>query len=134
MRMNNNSHKEIIELSLPINAVYVASARMTASSIANRMNFHIEEIEDIKSAVSEICTFIIKKVKPNKESTFKISFGLLENSLEVEFEVKEEFSIDNSENEMSIVMIKALTDNMTITHNNGLTIWTIEKNHKPHTF
>ena len=52
---------KIIELTLPLDAAYISAARLTSSSIANRMGFGIEEIEDIKTAVSEACTFVIEK-------------------------------------------------------------------------
>ena len=46
------SNAESVELTLPINAAYISAARLTASSIANRLGFGIEEVEDIKTAVS----------------------------------------------------------------------------------
>ncbi|MBT5856027.1 histidine kinase [bacterium] len=47
---------ETVNLSIPCASDYVGVVRLAVSGIATRMNFSIEEIEDIKIAVSEACT------------------------------------------------------------------------------
>ncbi|RAP34498.1 hypothetical protein DID77_00975 [Candidatus Marinamargulisbacteria bacterium SCGC AG-439-L15] len=47
---------ELVEISIPPEPDYVGVIRLAVSGIATRMNFSIEEIEDIKIAVSEACT------------------------------------------------------------------------------
>jgi serine/threonine-protein kinase RsbW len=53
-RLTNQA--EHVELSIPCMSEYVGVIRLTVSGIATRMNFSVEEIEDIKIAVSEACT------------------------------------------------------------------------------
>ena len=107
---NNDFLSETIELSLPLNAAYVAAARLTASSIANRMSFDIDEIEDIKYAVSEACAFLIKKVSDDNRADFKIKFTIDENRLFIGFELKSTGKFTYGDDEMSILMIKGLMD------------------------
>ena len=47
-------------LSLPCAAEFVGVARLAVSGIASRMKFTIEEIEDIKIALSEVCTNVVQ--------------------------------------------------------------------------
>lgn len=105
---------ENIQLSLPVNAAYVSAARLTASSIAFRMGFDIDDIEDIKAAVSEACTFIIKKSKPTIDNEFKISFTLKKGTLDIDIFLKESVNDISDDSEMSLIVIKALVDKLTL--------------------
>ena len=44
------------ELEMPAKAQYVGLARLMAGSIARRMRFNEESIDDLKIAISEMCT------------------------------------------------------------------------------
>jgi hypothetical protein len=47
--------REVIELSFPANVDLVVLARFTAAAVAARAGFDIEEIEDLRLAVDELC-------------------------------------------------------------------------------
>jgi len=112
--MNNTaSHSDRISLSLPVNAAYVSAARLTASSIANRMGFSIDEIEDIKTGVSEACTYIIKKLSSDPENNFQIQFQMKRDVMEILIQSNGILS-DGEENDMSLIMIKALMDELKV--------------------
>jgi serine/threonine-protein kinase RsbW len=51
---------ELVELRIPARAEWVALARLAAATVANRLRFSIEEIEDVKLAVAEACTAVIQ--------------------------------------------------------------------------
>jgi serine/threonine-protein kinase RsbW len=51
---------ELVELRIPSRAEWVALARLAAATVANRLRFSIEEIEDVKLAVAEACTAVIQ--------------------------------------------------------------------------
>jgi serine/threonine-protein kinase RsbW len=51
---------ELVELRIPSRAEWVALARLAAATVANRLHFSIEEIEDVKLAVAEACTAVIQ--------------------------------------------------------------------------
>lgn len=111
--MNNT---DLIRLSFPINPAYVSSARLTVSSIANRINFDIDEIEDIKTAVSEACTYIIKRSTAYADSNFEICFKPKADEMAVEIVAYDTSDIHTiPSEEMSFMMIKALVDEFTIT-------------------
>jgi serine/threonine-protein kinase RsbW len=54
-----HSNKELVELRIPSRPEWVALARLAAATVANRLHFSIEEIEDVKLAVAEACTAVI---------------------------------------------------------------------------
>ena len=111
--MNND---DLIRLSFPVNPAYVSSARLTVSSIANRIRFEIDEIEDIKTAVSEACTYIIKRAAAIQGSCFEICFAPKAEELSVEIVAEDNSELHNiPSEEMSLMMIKALVDEFSIT-------------------
>jgi serine/threonine-protein kinase RsbW len=51
---------ELVELRIPARPEWVALARLAAATVANRLSFSIEEIEDVRLAVAEACTAVIQ--------------------------------------------------------------------------
>lgn len=113
--------EDIIELGLPINPAYVSTARLTASSLANRMGFNIEDIEDIKAAVSEACTYLIKMHQLDKsiQNMFNIQFIIKSNALDIML-TAEKIKFDNiyEEDGLGILMIEALMDYISLSSKN----------------
>lgn len=56
MDMQNTTKEEIVTLTLPDEPEFISLARLSASVIANRAGLSIDEIEDLKVALSEACT------------------------------------------------------------------------------
>ena len=73
-----------IGMVLPYKAEYVSVARLTVSGIASRIGFDIETIEDIKVAVSEVCSRIIS-VASGMEGQYEILFDIFEDKLVINF-------------------------------------------------
>jgi serine/threonine-protein kinase RsbW len=48
-----------VELSIPIQADLVVLARLTAATVASRVGFGIEDIEDLRLAVEELCLSVV---------------------------------------------------------------------------
>lgn len=102
------SNDNRISLTLPVDAAYVSTARLTASSIANRMRFGIDEIEDIKAAVSEAGTYIVKNYSSGQNSNLDIAFIINDKSLAIEIRIDKPSKISLNNDDMSLIMIKAL--------------------------
>ena len=133
--MTDTALGERIKLSFPVNATYVSSARLTAGSIANRMGFYIDEIEEIKTAVSEACTFIIQSLSVTADSAFEISFNMKKNTMEIRIVTQGVLVHLPQADDMSMVMIKALMDDFDLVNDDGeqVTIRMIKK-HKASIF
>ena len=72
---------ETIKMEIPASPDYVSILRLTISGIANKIGFSMDEIEDMKVAVSEACTNAIKHSEDNKVD---IIFNLLEDGMQIE--------------------------------------------------
>ena len=57
---------ETIRMELTTNPDFVSIIRLTLSGIANKIGFSLDDIEDIKVAVSEACTNAIKHSSDEK--------------------------------------------------------------------
>jgi len=63
---------DIVKFSVP-GKPYVGTVRLAISSLANCAGFDIEAVEDIKVAVSEACTNVVRHGKPNREETYEVA-------------------------------------------------------------
>jgi len=72
---------ELVDLRIPSRAEWVALARLAAATVANRLRFSIEEIEDVKLAVAEACTAVIQH-EPHGEF-IQLTCEALDDSLRV---------------------------------------------------
>ena len=78
-----------VTLSLPAYSEFVSVARLTLSGIATRMHFSIEDIEDIKIAISEACTNIIQHAYTNQAEPGLISISCTINEVQLDITVKD---------------------------------------------
>jgi serine/threonine-protein kinase RsbW len=51
---------DLIELSIPVRADLVVLARLTAATVASRAGFGVEDIEDLRLAVEELCLSLVQ--------------------------------------------------------------------------
>ena len=72
--MNEGINRELIELSIPHRSEYIGMIRLTVASIASRMGFDIEDIEDMKVALSEACSNAIMHGGCGEEDNFLVQF------------------------------------------------------------
>ena len=49
-----------VELSIPVASDLIVLARLTAATVASRIGFDIEQIEDLRLAVDELCVSLIR--------------------------------------------------------------------------
>lgn len=129
VNMNNNNTYEMIKLSVPNKPEYVSVIRLTVSGIANRIGFDIEEIEDIKVAVSEACTNAITHGACQSETNFNIDFLSKAQELTIKVydngkgcltqNIKTPNLEELKEGGLGIFIIKSLMDHVEILSNNG---------------
>lgn len=108
-----------ITLKIPKKSEYMSTVRLTTSALANLNNFDIDEIEDMKVIISEACTFFIKNIVENSKE-FEISFQVYQDKIIVNvIDFNDGQLLENSLNDdMSIMIIKSLSDNYNYDLNN----------------
>ncbi len=63
---------DIVELNIPVQADLVVLARLTAATVASRAGFDVEEVEDFRLAVDELCVSI---VSDGDDGRLRLSFA-----------------------------------------------------------
>lgn len=78
---------DVVKVEIPALSEYVAVVRLAISGVATRMQFNIEEIEDIKIAVSEACTNVVQHAYTETETgKIYLTATLKEEELEIVIE------------------------------------------------
>lgn len=122
---------ETIKMEVCSNPKYVGVIRLTTSGIANKVGFCIDEIEDIKVAISEACT---NAIKHSLDEKFFIEYTVFENGLTIKIIDKgkgydidsiEKPNLENPrESGLGLFIIESLMDDVKIdsSESNGTTI------------
>ena len=92
---------ETIKMEISANPDFVSIIRLTTSGIANKIGFSIDDIEDMKVAVSEACT---NAIKHSDDKSVSITYTILENGLDIEIK----------ENGLGLFIIQTLMDDVKI--------------------
>src|SRR5690606_22844166 len=100
-----------ILLKIPKKSEYMSTIRLTSSALSNINRLNIDEIEDIKVIISEICTFFIKNLKKSTEE-LEISYRVFQNKIIVTVADLNDgtFSEESLNDDMSIMIIESLSD------------------------
>ena len=117
---------ETIKMEITANPAYVSIIRLTTSGIANKVGFCMDDIEDLKVAVSEACT---NAIKHSSDDRFTIIYTMTENGLTIEIidngngydtSSINEPDIENlKESGMGLFIIEALMDEVSIESQEG---------------
>lgn len=126
MEIRNGIDRKVIRMELPANPEYVSVARMTVFAISNMIGFNIEEIEDIKVALSEACT---NAIKHSQKDIFQLNFEIGKDRLDIEVtdegvgyvikDLSEPDPENPKENGLGLFIIKAFMDDVEIESNVG---------------
>lgn len=70
---------EPVELIIPVQSDLIVLARLTAATVASRAGFNVEEVEDLRLAVDELCVSIVNGSRDGRLNlTFLSSDGTVE--------------------------------------------------------
>ncbi len=101
---------------------YLRLARIATADAASRAGLDFEEIDDVRIAVSELCSLV--SVDPDASVT--LAFRVADGSLTVEGESRTG-SIDVSPNELSAAIVSAVADQHSLTTEGGVTRFAVTK-------
>jgi serine/threonine-protein kinase RsbW len=63
------------EVRLPADSAYVAVLRMATAGIAARLDFTLDDIEDLRMAVGEACTMLLDRARPGGQLIARYYLG-----------------------------------------------------------
>lgn len=104
---------EKINLTIPKKSEYMSTIRLTTSALSNLKGFNVDEIEDIKVIISEVCTFFISNIE-NSSEPLEIKYEISDNNLSVEvtdLNSGEITDYNRTNSEMCVMIIESLADN-----------------------
>lgn len=114
---------DFLRFSVPGKPEYVSTIRMAISSVASNLGFDVEAIDDIKVAVSEACTNVVKH-GDNEFLSYEVSCQISEDCIVISvadhiggYDVKEYQPPDLErlqENGLGLFIIQALMDEVDI--------------------
>lgn len=102
-----------VELKIPSDPQFLQAIRLTTSSLANRVGFDIDDIEDLKVIISEIVTYVI----PLNDEII-IHFELYEDKIKLIVDVeKAYYDLDDLKDEakMKRQILMTLADDINFT-------------------
>jgi anti-sigma regulatory factor (Ser/Thr protein kinase) len=82
MEADQETQVDEVLLVLPSTPEFLRLARVTASGLASRMGFTVDDVEDLRLATDELCFALTGAPAP--EGTVELRYRLLGTSLEVE--------------------------------------------------
>ncbi len=104
---------EPVELTIPVQSDLVVLARLTAATVASRAGFDVEEVEDLRLAVDELCVSI---VNGSNSGRLNLTFLTGDDSVEVVCVLDGPISAaaptddDYGEHDLSVRILDALVD------------------------
>jgi serine/threonine-protein kinase RsbW len=110
-----------VDVTIPARAEWVAVARLTVAAVASRLQFSVEDIEDVKLAIAEACTNSIQHGGPS--DTIAISCEVTGSELRITVRDQGQgvrlgsvgetgFKEDGRTEELGVFLIRALMDSV----------------------
>ncbi len=104
---------DAVDLSLPVQSDLIILARLTAATVASRAGFDVEEVDDLRLAVDELCVLVIDGAGTGRLNLrFITSDGGIEVicSLDESGAAQEGNEDDHGERDLSARILEALAD------------------------
>ena len=113
---------EPVELTIPVQSDLVVLARLTAATVASRAGFNVEEVEDLRLAVDELC---ISTVNGSEAGRLNLTFTSEDGHVEVVCvldgpgEAPAASGTEYGERDLSLLILDALVDEHGEENGNG---------------
>ncbi|MDP8988176.1 MAG: hypothetical protein M3N11_07500 [Actinomycetota bacterium] len=102
-------HGEQIRLTMPATPHLMRVARLTAAGLASRLGFSLDEVEDLKIAVDELCYAMVGT--RGREGTLTLVYRMTADTLEIEGSSDyDDRSTGSAASELSAVILAAVVD------------------------
>ncbi len=131
---------ETVVLELPCQPEFISLARLSVSALANMVGFSVEDIEDLKVALSEACTNAMQ-YGCEKEDHYTTSFELFNDGISIvvsdsgetwDCEAVSQPSLKGDQvGGFGLYIIRTLMDDMDIVSSESGTTLTMKKNLRP---
>ena len=100
-----------VELRLPAERAFAAVLRSTAASLAARLDFTVDDIDDLRLAVGETTTMLLEAARPATDLLVEYHLGDHEMTIDVSVEVAG--SVEPDREGFAWQLLTALTTSLT---------------------
>jgi serine/threonine-protein kinase RsbW len=114
------THRPDVELRLPAESAYVAVLRMTTAGLAARLDFTLDDIEDLRMAVGEACALVLENANP--QGDMYAAFDLRDGSIRVSVSADALGDIEPDVDSFGWQVLTALTSEV-VTSRDGRLRW-----------
>ena len=73
--------RDVVAITLPADGVYLSVLRTATAALAARLDFTLDDIEDLRIAVDEACALLLVSVQPGAD--LECEFELLDDAVQV---------------------------------------------------
>jgi serine/threonine-protein kinase RsbW len=113
------------ELTLPPDSRYIRLARLMASGLATQCGLTLEEIEDVRIAVDEVCATLIEV---GDRDPVRLAFELTDDALVVSGVAEGSTAgIDNDRRNLSRQILNVVTDDHSLQRSDNSVMFTVRK-------
>ena len=121
---------DVVSIKIPASPVYVQVVRLVAAGLASRLQFTIDEIEDLKIAVDELSAYLTGSQgrDGDLEVRFKIDGDRIEITGQGHFDSRQKVRTDLTE--FSKMILDTVVDSAELTQPNGTPMFVLVKSKK----
>jgi anti-sigma regulatory factor (Ser/Thr protein kinase) len=121
---------DVVSIKIPASPVYVQVVRLVAAGLASRLQFTIDEIEDLKIAVDELSAYLTGSQgrEGDLEVRFKIDGDRIEITGQGHFDSRQKVRTDLTE--FSKMILDTVVDSAELTQPNGTPMFVLVKSKK----
>src|ERR1700690_2620745 len=108
------SNYPFVEFRIPADAAYVRIARLTAGDMGGRAGFSVDELDDVRLAVDEMCATLISAGGP----VLELRMQARDRALVIEGRMPDARTV-TAPTELSAMLLRALVDSCEFTSSDG---------------
>ena len=112
------SHQPDVELRLPAESAYVAVLRMTTAGLAARLDFTLDDIEDLRMAVGEACALVLEHADAHGD--LHAAFDLSDGSIRVSVSADSHSDAEPDAESFGWQVLTALTSDVVTSQDGGM--------------
>ncbi len=109
--------EETITLTVPASLEFIRIVRLTASGVASRLGFDIEDIEDLRVAVDELASIVVENALP---ADLQVVFTVRDGVLRIEGRAPARPNGDPKVEELTRQILAAVVDEYRVVVENGV--------------
>ncbi|MEA2497742.1 MAG: serine/threonine-protein kinase RsbW [Actinomycetota bacterium] len=121
---------ETVSITVPASPAYIQVVRLVAAGLASRLKFTLDEIEDLKIAVDELCAYLTGS--QGREGNLRIDFTIADDRLEIkgvgDFAPGQKVRTDLTE--LSQMILATVTDSASLAQPDGSPAFSLVKTRK----